>query len=723
MFSFFEPISKVQKDRRIMRETDARMAKYSRRGLILNFLAFLICLIGGRFIEENKDLTVVLTTGLLLITILRGFFLFRFEHLYPRAPARWRNSYFVATLVGAIWWGVIMCSVTLTLKMEHEAPLFWLYTVVFFSTTAHAFAPYQKFLAYYQFFGLAPAAVAAFSLGLTDGYLFGTILVVFFLVLMHQCRLMSENYWEKLEASYALSRKTLSIEEEKRDTRATAQLNREFLGYLRSDLWEVLSQNKDQLMELSKLDNSSQKEDSDTTEASQQTDTPYLALRRLFNNVSDFNSVLSKDLTLSSRVFNIRHELQHTITDFVVQGERKGIDIESALSPNLPMRLKGDATRLAQVIKTILHMAVKDLNSGTVLIDAEFLREYEHAGELYITISRLCDTQKRLFFSDKEQTLVPTAGLDFAVSKGIAEIMDGSIEITEIPREGVQYRFNAKMDLAEVAGQLDFHRNLFTGHNVLLIHSNPRIVDIKRRELESLGFIVTTETQYRRAEQILVNSYKTESAIESVLFYADDDEAMEFNHKLIDHDQLRHTHQLIVASPVRQTVLREEGYLINDHVHFVDRPAGLFELEASYHMVYGQEGVVSKADDALNIITYTNSHELSRALSPALEGFGSAVSHIDSEQALLSTFKKRAPDIDLVLIDTKHVPNFIRVIDDIREHEAKNNYDVFVPIVGIAETSDDISASAYEQGIDDFVVLKQTHKNVEQLVRYWAALH
>ena len=36
--------TKVQKDRAIMRETDSRMAKYSRRGLVLNFLAYILCL-------------------------------------------------------------------------------------------------------------------------------------------------------------------------------------------------------------------------------------------------------------------------------------------------------------------------------------------------------------------------------------------------------------------------------------------------------------------------------------------------------------------------------------------------------------------------------------------------------------------------------------------------------------------------------------------------------
>src|SRR5690606_24006227 len=136
-------------------------AKYSRRGLVFNFLAYLACLTGGKYVQENWDMTLILTAGLLLITLIRGVFLFRFDQLYPRAPAKWRTHYFIATLTGAFWWGVILFNITLELEMQYEAPLLWLYTVVFFSTTAHAFAPFQKFLAYYQFLGLIPAAVAA----------------------------------------------------------------------------------------------------------------------------------------------------------------------------------------------------------------------------------------------------------------------------------------------------------------------------------------------------------------------------------------------------------------------------------------------------------------------------------------------------------------------------------------------------------------------------------
>jgi len=149
MIKFFEPKTKIQKNRQVLRDTDLRMAKYGRRGLISNFFIFLLCLVTSEtFVSTQPTLAAVLSVGLLLSTIIRGYFLFRVESVYPRGPMAWRNKYFWATLLGACWWCVIMVSVTLVLEMKEHAPLMWLYTVVFFSTTAHAFSPYRKFLVF-----------------------------------------------------------------------------------------------------------------------------------------------------------------------------------------------------------------------------------------------------------------------------------------------------------------------------------------------------------------------------------------------------------------------------------------------------------------------------------------------------------------------------------------------------------------------------------------------
>lgn len=437
-----------------MRETDSRMAKYSRRGVIFNFFAFLLCTAHGRFIDENPELMAVLTAGILLNTIVRSFYLFRFDYLYPKAPAKWRNQYFVATLVGAIWWGFILVCVTIKLDMQDEAVLLWLYTVIFFSTTAHAFAPYQKFLSYYQFLGQLPAAAAAFYIGSTNSYIYGTMLLAFYLVLTHQCRLMSENYWERLEATYALARKTLSIEEEKRDSKANVKLNQEFMKHLYNDV--------DRFMEHIQI--------SGNVNAKDFKQNMLAEIDELHTNIWDFKGVLSKELELDERVFNIRHEIQHLVAEFIDDAEAHHVQIETSLSPTLPMRLKGDASRLAQIIRALLNIMLEDTERCIILVEVEFLREYENAGELYVSVTRTFDKSKKLFGAElSDNKLQGTLAL--VVAKGLAELMNGSVELNEVLQEEQQFRFNAKIDIAEHAGQLDFHKNSFSGKNVLLVHN------------------------------------------------------------------------------------------------------------------------------------------------------------------------------------------------------------------------------------------------------------
>ncbi|WP_185236171.1 HAMP domain-containing histidine kinase [Teredinibacter franksiae] len=720
MFNFFLPSSKVQKDRSIMRETDSRMAKYSRRGLIFNFCAYLICLVGGRFVDENRDLTITLTIGLLFITIVRGFFLFRFDQLYPRAPQRWRQSYFIATLLGAFWWAVILVSITLKLGMQNEAPLLWLYTVVFFSTTAHAFAPYQKFLSYYQFVGIVPAAISALFVDNLTAYLYGILMLVFYFVLAHQCRLISENYWERLEAAYALARKTQSMEVEKRDTRASAQLNREFLTYLRNDLHGIFVQSAEALKGLD--------EGSVNRMAFRQCERDF---KHVFLNVSDFNSVLNKELKLANKVFNIRHELQHIVAEYIDDAEANGIRIETALSPTLPMRLKGDASRLAQIIRTLLSLSIQSIEKGVILVEVEFLREYENAGELYINISSFDATLKKRLLSENipQQAKV---NLALAVAKGLSDMMNGGIEISDIPNEGILYRFDAKFDVAEQAGHLDFHKNSFTGRSVMLIESDRRIVDIKRRELTALGFDVYTEGQFKRALQQLSQSYKDSRPIESVLFYYEEGqtEASEFSHAMATHPELRNTHQLVVATDRQQKLMLNQGFTDNAYLHYVNKPAGLFELESTFKEVYAilDEAEISIEDvpvEALNVerkemLLISRRENAEVRVRETLEGLNFELTIISKESKIPAAVKAKNPA--MALVDCDEEPNFIRIVDAIRAIETEEKAEFYIPIIGISSSSSESESTAYELGVDDFIDMSNTKKHLRSVVENWLAL-
>lgn len=700
MFSFFVPVSKVQKDRRIIRETDMRMAKYSRRGLIVNFIAFLICLYGGEFLNQNKELTIVLTIGLLLVTFLRGIFLFRFDQIYPKAPAKWRNSYFAATLLGALWWSVIMCSITLELEMQYEAPLFWLYTVVFFSTTAHAFAPYHKFLSVYQFLGQMPAALLALFLGTTQGYLYGGLLMVFYLVLNHQCRLMSENYWERLEVSSALSRKTVSLEEEKKDTRASARLNLEFLEYLVTDFGKLI-------------------------ERSSGLDFEYQ--NALFKNIKRFKRILGKELKLRNCVFNIRHELQSIVADYIDEAEAKGIKLETSLSPTLPMRLKGDAKRLGGIIQNLIEINLQNMQSGLLLIEAEFVREYEHAGELYVSVSMQCDKQKNLFFRDKEVISTSEENISFAVSQALAELMEGSIERIDVPRQGVTYRYNAKLDIADVAGQLDFHRNHFAGHTVLLINSHAGLVDIKRQALEALGFTVVAETQYERAINILLSNAQLEKPIEAVVYYfeGEGEEALAFNNALQEHPELGFIKQIIAASSTQKVHLAKLFYKKTQPVFIVNKPMGLFELESAFHMAYAETnnkdfGIeFTKHPDPCRLHIVSNSHKNVSSLSKVFKHYQLKLVSFNNEKALLESLSERP---DVILLDISDRKKARNLINEIRNLESDSGSETLVPLLGFTDEAQE-TCSAYDIGIDDRVELGDSPDELVSLLHYWGTLH
>ncbi|VUD47234.1 Sensor histidine kinase RcsC [Thalassocella blandensis] len=714
MFSFFLPTSKVQKDRHIMRETDARMAKYSRRGLIVNFLAFLVILFSGRFFEENHDLMIFLTIGLLLITLLRGFLLFRFEHLYPRAPAKWRNRYFVATLLGGIWWGIILSSVTLKLGMQGEAPLFWIYTVIFFSTTAHAFAPYQKFLAYYQFVGQVPAGIIAISLGDLNSVLYGVMLLVFYLVLTHQCRLISENYWEKLEATYALARKTQSIEEEKRDTRANVKLNAEFMNLLHSDIDRILSH-----VSIKTIHDPNVFKERIQSELSD-----------LYGNIRDFHGVLSKELDLRDSVFNIRHEIQHLVAEFIDDAERKDIQIETALSPNLPLRLKGDASRLAQVIRTLLDMTLTSIEKCIILVEVEFLREYETAGELYVTVTRTQDKNKKRFFADDSAPIAPEASLSLVVAKGLAELMNGSIEVNEGVTEEHQFRFNAKIDIAEIAGQLDFHKDSFSGHNVLLMHNSPRIVDLKRQELDALGFNVFTETQYKRALQTLQNSYKYQNPIESLIFYLEPDNqsVVAFCEAILEIPELKFTHKIVAATRKQQIIMRKNGFDENNGFFYVDKPTGLFELESIFHQIYKQGDASEKQDDSTLLLPFnvqtavlTAPGKMDQKLESTLEKLGDSLTVYDALPNLINKIKD--DECQIVIIDSDNFDNIAEVVREIRSAEKSLKKETLLPVIGLSVTEKDVENSAYELGLDDFIdLVHNPKKTLVNTIGYWATL-
>ena len=359
------------------------------------------------------------------------------------------------------------------------------------------------------------------------------------------------------------------------------------------------------------------------------------------------------------------------------------------------------------------------------------MREYEHAGELYITVSTICHKNKGLFSARNESMpAVTLENLDYVVSEGLAEIMDGSIEKVEVPGQGVRYRFNAKMEVADLAGQLDFHRNYFSGHTVLLVHSNASVVDIKRQELEALGFTVVTETQYKRAVNVLANNSKLKAPIEAVVYYYEGDgkEALDFCNTLSSGD-LSFVRQIIaVSANQKNTFYRQLGEQ-SENVFMVDKPVGLFELESTFHVVFGDisealeisRRQIAAADGAECVIhCFSESTGANKFVSKKLKSHDIKVCTYTNEQALLESLSARP---DVVLVDLADVKVLRKLVKDLRENEKAGGAETLIPVLGLAAGEDGDTKAVYELGLDDNVDLHKAEKSAIDTIRYWATLH
>lgn len=705
ILKLFEPQSKIQKDRQIIRDTDMRMAKYGRRGLISNVLVYTLCLlVEQNFILHYRTLAIVLTVGLIAATAVRGYLLFRMEAIYPRAPTSWRNKYFMATLVGAAWWGVTLGSVTLVMNMEGEASFMWLYTVVFFSTTAHAFAPYKRFLTIYQFLGIVPAACCTFFLGEFVGVFYGCVLLIFYWILNHQCDLIAHNYWDSLEAHFTLARKTESLEEEKRDTIASAQLTQDYL--------QLLSQKMQSLLAAPQQVGDAAPP-SPVTVASQRS-----TFERIYRNVDDFYRVVTKDMVVQPRIFNIRHYLQYLIQGMVIEAERKGVELETALSPVLPCRLLGDPRRLGQIVTIMVKSSLQQAQGGVIFVEVEFVREYGDAGQLHVIIARQSESGKRLFFQGEPERGV-VADLDLILAKGLAEALKGSLDINESgSKDGKNLRLRLPLTMAEPNERLEYHRLRFKGRRLLLIHPNPRWLDHKRVELDTMGFEVQTASQFRKALQTLAEALAQDRAIECVVYNAvsGGDSPVQFCNDLLSHADLKYLQQFVICSDIGRKYFEDRVVQLSPLIHFIAKPSGIFEFEVTASQVFEEYpggGAEPTAELPCRVLwlgqgkTFENVrlHDISELRIQRVQDLRAAAKVLEED------------DCRMVVVESGGGEDRER-INAIRAYEQKCQKDALVTIVGIGPAK--AEAEMLEGGVDHFIDEETLVTGDLSELRYWS---
>ena len=206
------------------------------------------------------------------------------------------------------------------------------------------------------------------------------------------------------------------------------------------------------------------------------------ALLGVINDILDFSKIEAGRLDLEELDFEVRPLLDQVGHMLAQTARARGLDLVVSCHPAVPAVLRGDPTRLAQVVTNLVSNAVKFTERGGVIVRAT-TRAVDDRLRLDVEVSDTgvgvaAEKVERLFdaFTQADASttrLYGGTGLGLAISREIAEAMGGDIVYQPNLGGGSIFTLRVLMDPArgdDVVGDEDaLARELLSGRRALVV--------------------------------------------------------------------------------------------------------------------------------------------------------------------------------------------------------------------------------------------------------------
>jgi PAS domain S-box-containing protein len=233
----------------------------------------------------------------------------------------------------------------------------------------------------------------------------------------------------------------------------------------------------------------------------------------LVNDVLDWSKIEAGEIEFFNEPFNLADRCETMMAIMAEQAQQKGLAFHFKNSPELPVFVKGDATRFQQIMFNLIGNAIKFTESGEVAVHirmlpagkSEHVRVRFEVSDTGIGIAE--DAQKYLFerfrqVQEDSMRRYQGTGLGLAIVKELAELMGGKVEVQselgvgstfavelEFERcegDAVPSEASANDDESEVSAQpLD-------GKRILLVDDSDLVIELTEWLLLNAGAQVAT---------------------------------------------------------------------------------------------------------------------------------------------------------------------------------------------------------------------------------------
>ena len=176
----------------------------------------------------------------------------------------------------------------------------------------------------------------------------------------------------------------------------------------------------------------------------------------IINDILDLSKIESEKLELETQPFDLRECIEDSMDLISTKVAEQDIELFYNIDENTPVAIRGDVTRLRQVLTNLLSNAVKFTNKGEVEIKvtSEQLDFKEYLLKFNVRDTGLGipkDKLEKLFkpFSQVDSSTTRSfggTGLGLVISKKLVEMMGGEIGVNSIVEKGSNFFFSIKTE-------------------------------------------------------------------------------------------------------------------------------------------------------------------------------------------------------------------------------------------------------------------------------------
>lgn len=173
------------------------------------------------------------------------------------------------------------------------------------------------------------------------------------------------------------------------------------------------------------------------------------SLLEIINDILDFSKIEAGKLNLECIDLNIEELVTDLIAFYRSRATEKGLSLTCHMSEKMPRWIKGDPTRIRQIINNFVSNAVKFTHNGGVVVEVGCERNSEGQEQMHISIAdtgigMTPDVISRLFSAFTQADSSTTrryggTGLGLAISKQLAHLMHGEVGVSSTPGTGSRF--------------------------------------------------------------------------------------------------------------------------------------------------------------------------------------------------------------------------------------------------------------------------------------------